>query len=296
MRFALPALLLLIGIPVLSVADADPLERWLLVNGVRIHFREAVPAPGTTGPTLLMVHGWTGAADDFRHLFDLLPKGWRAIAVDLPGCGMSEKPDAVYDLPYFVDFLRAFVDALGLEKLVLVGHSMGGQFAVHFATRWPGSVEKLVLIAPDGLKGEEGVWLALARWESVVDFAFRLNNRLFIEWAVRANLFFRPTTVMVREAVDSASSILGPEGSRAIARITRRVIGHDPVDELLPQVRQETLVLWGDHDKVLEPKWAARFLDLLPRARLVWIAASSHMPMREKPVEVAAALVEFIRT
>jgi pimeloyl-ACP methyl ester carboxylesterase len=172
---------------------------------------------------------------------------------------------------------------------------MGGQFAVHFAARWPDLVERLVLVAPYGLKGEEGIWLGLAGWGGFVDLGFRLNNKLFIEWAIRANVLYKADDVVVHTAVEStARSILGPEGSRAIARITRNVIGHDYVESLLPGIIQETLIIWGDHDKVLAPTWATTFLTQIPHAQLVMVKDSGHMPMIEHPEETADLIAGFI--
>jgi pimeloyl-ACP methyl ester carboxylesterase len=294
MKPSFAAIVLLLGLSSPAAAAPDLLERWVIVDGMRIRYLEAGDTQSER-PAILMIHGWAGSAEDFRPLFDLLPPTVRAIAVDLPGCGQSDKPDAVYDLPYFVTFLKAFCDTLGLERIMLVGHSMGGQFAVHFTTRWPGIVQRLVLIAPYGLKGEEGIWLGLAGWGGFVDLGFRLNNKLFIEWALRANVLYQAAPAIVHAAVEStARSILGPESSRAIARITRNVIGHDSVEGLLPAVEQETLIIWGDHDKVLAPSWATTFLTQIPRARLVMVKDSGHMPMIEHPEETAGLIAGFL--
>ncbi len=287
-------MLLLLGLSSPAAAVPDLLERWDIVDGTRIRSLESAGTqPEATA--VLMVHGWAGSADDFRPLFAQLPSTVRAIAVDLPGCGQSEKPDAVYDLPYFVTFLKAFCDTRGLQRFVLLGHSMGGQFAVHFTSQWPEMVQRLVLIAPYGLKGEEGIWLPLAGWGSFVDLGFRLNNKLFIEWTIRANVLYRAPPAIVHAAVEStARSILGPEGARAIARITRNVIGHDYVEGLLPSIGQQTLIIWGDHDKVLAPSWASTFVTQIPRARLVMVKDCGHMPMIEHPEETAALIAGFV--
>lgn len=275
-------------------AVPDLLSRWVMVDGMRIRYLQSADAQ-PVAPVLLMIHGWAGSAEDFRPLFDQLAPTARLIAMDLPGAGQSDKPDVPYDLPFFLSFLKDFCDALGLERFVLVGHSMGGQFAVHFTTLWPQMVEKLVLIAPYGLRGEEGIWLALAGWGGLVDLGFRLNNRLFIEWTLRANVLYRAPPAVVRAAVDStARSILGPEGARAVARVTRNVIGHGYVEALLPAVAAETLIIWGDHDRVLAPKWSATFLTGIPRARLFMVKDSGHMPMIEHPEEAADLIACFL--
>ena len=121
------------------------------MNSTRIHCKETGAA--APGPLLLMLHGWAGAAADWEPLLAALPDRIHAIAVDLPGCGLSEKPDAAYDMPWFLDMLHGLCAAFQAKQVVLAGHSMGGQIAVHFASRYPDMVEKLILIDPYGLKG-----------------------------------------------------------------------------------------------------------------------------------------------
>jgi len=264
------------------------------VNGIRIHWLEAGSARAGD-PALLMVHGWAGAAADWERLLPALPPGLRSFAVDLPGFGLSDKPDAPYDIPFFLDVLRSFLAAHGLSRVVLVGHSMGGQIAVHFTVRFPGLVEKVVLIDPYGLKGEEGSRRFLARLGQVVDLAFLLNTRFFIERAMRANVLHDPPDDLVAAAVEStAAGILGREWARAMSRITRRVIGTAYVDALLPGLSQETLLIWGEQDRLLPPHWADAFAARLRRVTVHRIPGTGHMPMLEKPEVVAGLIADFV--
>ena len=78
--------------------------------------------------------------------------------------------------------------------------------------------------------------------------------------------------------------------------MTRRVIGRDSVDGILPTLTQPALVIWGDHDKVLSPVWAERFVFLLPRASIGMVKDSGHMPMVEKPFETGRLVDDFLGT
>jgi len=273
---------------------AEPLSRFVEVDGISIHYLESGRA-AAEDPTLLMVHGYCGSGEDFRPLLQALPDSFHSIAVDLPGGGFSGKPDAPYDCDYFVAFLRSFCVRMGLRSFVLVGHSMGGQIAIHYATRWPEAVQRLVLISPYGLAGEEGGMGTLARLGPLVDIGYALNTRLFIQWAIQINVLYRPAPETLRAVVDStAANILGCEGARAVSRVTRAVIGHDQVDALLPAVSADTLVIWGDHDRVLPPQWASAFVTRLPAARLALIPDTGHMPMTERPGLTAIVLMGFL--
>jgi pimeloyl-ACP methyl ester carboxylesterase len=279
---------------ILEAQAGEPVSRFATVDGVAVHYLES----GRAGPddiTLLMVHGWCGAAENFRPLMRSLPEFYHILAVDLPGLGISAKPDAPYNCDYFVSFLRAFCVSRGLQDFVLVGHSMGGQFAVHYVTRWPREVRQLVLIDPYGLAGEEGRMLRLAGLGSLVDIGFGLNNRLFIQVLSRINVLYKPTPETLRAVADAAAAgILGAEGARAASRVTKSVLGHDLIDTLLPAVSMDTLVIWGDHDRILPLRWAQVFASRLPAARLAVIPDAGHMPMTERPGLTAIALMGFL--
>jgi pimeloyl-ACP methyl ester carboxylesterase len=223
-----------------------------------------------------------------------LPSSWRTVAVDLPGNGKSGKPDMAYSIPGFVDFLSAFCGQIGLSRFALVGHSLGGQIAVHFTHRFPETVERLILLDPYGLEGEADAWMPLARSGPIVDIAMAMNTRLFIEWSMKANLFYDPAKVSDEYLDAAAEAMLSPEGRNSAARITREVLGTEPVDALLPEISQDTLLLWGEEDRLLAPQWAGRFAALLPRVRLHLVSRCGHCPTVEQPEQTAAWIASFV--
>lgn len=285
---------MLFAAPCVAAEAATVDDSWVTVDDTVVHYIASGRAePGD--PVLLMVHGWCGSADDYRRLLDTMPEGLRCLAVDLPGCGMSAKPDAAYDPAYFQRFLDRFCDTLGLSDVVLVGHSLGGQVAIHFAARRPDLVEKLVLFDPYGLQGEDGGWAILARTGCFVDFCFSMNNRTFISWGLSGRILYRPSPELVELATEStARSMLGAESVRALSRITRNLIGTDTVEPVLPGVRQPVSIIWGERDQVLPLRWSSVFLALLPQASLDVVKGVGHMPMLEAPAESARLLVAAV--
>lgn len=295
----------LLGVLLASLAPAAPLDavddalvRWGEVDGIAVRYVDTGSPEGTPGrdapPTILFVHGYCGAAANFLSLLPFLAPSARCIAVDLPGCAGSAKPELDYDIPFFVRFLESFRRSLGLERFVLAGHSMGGQIAVHYTRGFPAAVQKLILIAPDGLAGEEGGWRVIARLDPLIDAGLSLTNRSFVTIALRTIVFHDPALVNPDLVDCFAKGLLTPEGAYATALITRRIIGHDPVDEVLPDIQQETLVVWGEKDRLLSPRWAPRYIELLPRAELAVVPECGHVPMLEKPRLTAVLIAEFV--
>jgi pimeloyl-ACP methyl ester carboxylesterase len=270
---------------------ADVFSRFIDVDGISIHLLDTAP-DRTDLPVTLLVHGWAGCTTDFRPLLDRLGDDRRWVAFDFPGCGESDKPDVHYSITGMVDLVERIRAVLGTETVDVVGHSLGGQVAVHYADRFPGRVRRLALLDPDGLAGEEGRWLRLARLGLLVDLAFSLDSRCIIRSVMRRRIFHG--TEGLEQTVDGkAAYLLTPGGNRAVSRITREAVGTEPVDEVLPRLGQATLVVWGEEDRFLPVRWAGEWMRRLPRAELRTIPECGHMPCAEKPVVTAALLAEF---
>lgn len=272
------------------------------VLGIKVHYYDELIAGEGKPQEWLFLHGWVGSWYDYRTLIDEL-KGRihspaRLVIPSLPGSGLSQKTGFDYSIDYFVDFLRAFIENVGMSSVNLVGHSMGGHITVWFASRYPEIVENLILIAPGGLKGEEEGWLWLARSGPLVDLGMLLNTRLFIEIALRKNLFYDLETIpthLVQKLVDSlAVTMLGPGGRSSAAQITRHVLGTQPVDDILQTLELPVLILWGDQDRMLNVHWSSQFLEKLPNAELLILENCGHMPMVEAVEESASAILRFV--
>src|SRR5437868_8481544 len=124
-----------------------------LESGLRIRVVERGDAEA---PPVLLMHGWGCTAYAFRHnLPALAAAGFRAIAPDLKGHGLSDKPQTgdEYTIDGLVEHLRETLDVLGLERPVIAGHSMGATLVYHFACKYPERVRGLGLISPAGLSG-----------------------------------------------------------------------------------------------------------------------------------------------
>ncbi|MCX7032098.1 MAG: alpha/beta fold hydrolase [Spirochaetes bacterium] len=285
--------LVLALLPGLRGTAAAIVSRSLVVDGISIHVLDT--APGRVDlPTAILVHGWAGCTTDFEPLLERLGDDRRWVAFDFPGCGESDKPDMHYSISGMAEFVERFREALGVETMDLVGHSLGGQIAAHYAVRYPGRVRRLVLIDPDGMAGEEGCVLGLARLGPLVDLAFDLNSRCLIRSVMRKKVFHGRSGL--EDAVDGkAAFLLTPGGNRAVSRITREAVGTEPVDDVLPLLRQDTLVIWGVEDRVLPIRWADGWMRRLSRAEYCPIPECGHMPSAEKPAETAIALEEFLQ-
>jgi pimeloyl-ACP methyl ester carboxylesterase len=118
--------------------------QYLVRDGVRLAYEEA----GAGAPPVLLVHGWAHDHTFLWPQFDYFRKGHRVVAVDLPGHGQSDKPDATYSIAGFADDLAWLIRESGVHRPVAVGHSMGGAVVLELAAIHPDTVSAVVLLDP----------------------------------------------------------------------------------------------------------------------------------------------------
>ncbi len=101
---------------------------------------------GEQGPTIICIHGLTSNAFHFQALADELAPDHRVIAYDLRGRGDSDKPEEGYSIPIHAEDLAELIDELGLQRPILLGHSLGAMIALYFAAHYPDKLSKLILV------------------------------------------------------------------------------------------------------------------------------------------------------
>src|SRR5579871_2084102 len=116
-------------------------------SGVRLHHVDE----GSGDPTILFVHGWCCDHTFLQPQFDHFKPRHRVVAVDLRGCGESDKPEGGYDIPTLTDDVARLCQDAGIEKPIVVGHSLGGMMAVELAARYPSIPRAIVAVDPGPL-------------------------------------------------------------------------------------------------------------------------------------------------
>src|ERR1700674_4625200 len=156
-----------------------------LPSGIKIR---VVERGEPTSPPVLLIHGFGCSVFVFRrNMPALADAGFRAIAVDLKGHGLSDKPLASdeYTIDSLVEHLRDILDALELDRPALVGHSLGGSLIYHFASRYPGRARCLGLLSPVGLNGVPLMWLYRGLTPKVLTPILRqIKPRLIVKLAL----------------------------------------------------------------------------------------------------------------
>lgn len=135
-------------------------DDFIIAGNTKLHYVQW----GEQGAPVLCIHGITANAFCFQAIADELASDYRVFAYDLRGRGDSDKPKEGYSVPIHVSDLAALIDELGLERPVLIGHSLGAMIALYFAAHYPDKLSKLVLIdagapVPWKTPEEQPAWL-----------------------------------------------------------------------------------------------------------------------------------------
>ena len=270
------------------------LERTAKVNGITLHYLDWGPADA---PPVVLLHGITGHARVWDHLAARLVPGRRVLALDQRGHGDSDPaPDDDYRVGTMADDVAAFVGSLRIDRLALLGHSMGGRIAIKYAADHAARLERLVIvdIGPD---------INLAGLERVRDMMAQSPERIESEdWAVeyirRANPL--QDLDMLRERVrhglkrlpDGELTWKYTKGLRDMMREGRR----DAVDlwEPLPRIPCPTLVVRGAESDILSAEVAKKMTERLPDGRVVEIAGAGHTVPADRPEEFVRQIRAFL--
>jgi 3-oxoadipate enol-lactonase len=259
----------------------------------------AIDEAGAGGRPLLLVHGFTGGRIDFAdHLDALADAGWWAVAPDLRGHGGSWKPDdeAAYSLDHYAQDLWALVDALGWERLVLLGHSMGGMIVQIAALQRPDVLDGLILM--DTTHGPLDLDRELAFLGAEI---VRQGGMAAVKEVLDAMGEDAPLTTPAYERVLAERPGFREMSDRKFLgcapAMYAAMLGHllDQVDriEALSAITVPTLVMVGEQDEpFLAP--SASLAATLPVARLEVVVDAGHSPQFENPEAWRASILGFL--
>jgi pimeloyl-ACP methyl ester carboxylesterase len=266
-----------------------------LRSGIRIR---VVERGEPTSPPVLLVHGWGCSAFVFRrNMPALADAGFRAIAVDLKGHGLSDKPVAAheYTIDALVEHFRDILDVLGLEAPALAGHSLGGTLIYHFATKYPTRVRCVGLISPVGLTGVSLMWLYRALTPRfLTPLVQRIKPRLIVKVALR-RVYGRRGTFTARDVEEFLAPSQFPEFSLAMRQLLHHYDWNAAKHRTLAGVDLPAVGVWGTLDHLMPDDGMGIYLRLIPRIVLHGILDAGHLVTEETPDEVNEALLELLR-
>jgi pimeloyl-ACP methyl ester carboxylesterase len=272
---------------------------------ITLHGQELAFRSSGSGPVLLLVHGMAGSSSMWVDAMPGLSTHFTVVAPDLPGHGASEKPRGDYSLGAFANSLRDLLIALGHQRATLVGQSLGGGIVMQFAYQFPERTERLVLVSSGGL-GQEVNLLLRALTLPGSDYVLPLACT---NWMHDAGLKvagwmkavgFRPSPHIV-QIWESYGSLADAETRAAFLQTLRSVIDQSgqrvsATNRLYLASRVPTMIIWGDHDRIIPVEQGHAAHDAIPGSRFEVFAGSGHFPHCEEPGRFVDVVTDFMRT
>jgi pimeloyl-ACP methyl ester carboxylesterase len=248
---------------------------------------------GTGSPPILLLHGFDSSLLEFRRLMPLLAQQNQTWAIDLLGFGFTERPDGLDVSPASIgSHLYSVWQRLIQRPVVLVGASMGGAAAIAFTFAYPDAVEKLVLIDSAGYSNGPvmGRFLtdSLGYWVTE-----RFLKKPSVRQKISQKAYFNKIFASADAQRCAALHLNCPNWSKSLISFTRSG-GYRSCKARLSDVRVPTLILWGEGDRILGTKDAARFQNAIPQSQLIWIPNCGHVPHLENPEFTAKLIQSFV--
>lgn len=268
-------------------------SRFVTVDGLRLHYLE-----GGSGDPVLLLHGWPTSSFLWRNVAPEIATQNRVLALDLPGFGTSDKPlDVSYSFRFFANVLDGFLNAVGVDRVSLVVHDLGGPIGLYWASQHPERLQRLALLntlvysnpswavvlfamatrlpllnsfmaSPAGLR--LAMWIGSSDSAHVTDEVMRGVQEPF-------------ETADARTALLKAGQGLHPAGFKDIERV-------------LPTLRIPVRAIYGEQDWILPDvaETMKRVADDLPQTQITALPGCGHFLQEDQPEEVGKLLAGFL--
>jgi pimeloyl-ACP methyl ester carboxylesterase len=268
---------------------------YAMVDGTHIHWAEVGDADDSV--PIVLLHGINDSHLTWRRVAPLLAAHRRVLMPDLPGCGLSGRPDASYTLEWHARVITSWLALLRIEQADIVGHSFGGGVGQMLLLERPRRIRRLALVASGGLGRDVDFWLRLASLPHVVEHFgqpfMALGTRLVL---LRACALFSDEELAERCAMNAR-----PGTARAFARTVRDVIDWRGQTRLFTQRAHEIdklppiAVYSGDRDVLIPADHGAAFAqNVVVGAVFRQFSGCGHFLHHEQPDMFADALREFL--
>lgn len=245
------------------------------------------------GPGVVLIHGYGESLVAWQALFDLLTPHFDVLALDLPGMGLSSKPATGYQTDSMAARVLEAIDASGMERVAIIGHSLGGALAASIASNHPGRVRALVLI--DAALVVNPTLLPDTSAESA---PARLMRSTIARYEMLRSRFSPPHAPqwLAESALALAYSPADdPASAAALSAILREFDFEWLTAERAARIVAPSIVIWGALDPVVPPDDGARLARQL-NAPFHLVHRSWHRPHVERPSQTAELVIPFLNS
>lgn len=249
---------------------------------------------GGQGEPLVLIHGFGGSKDNFNRVAYYLTNHYTVYAIDVPGFGASTRDmDADYVINTQIDRVHEIIEKLGLKQPHIGGNSMGGWISGAYAAKYPDNVASIWFLAPAGLL-ESRKSEVIQKFEKTGEIVLTASNREEFEKIVDVVMYKRPAFApgFVVEAM-AARAAADQTLHQRIYKDFKSVPSDMATALSTSNYKGPALIVWGKEDRVLHVDGAAELKTAMPGFDVILMDQVGHVPMMEKPEQVAADYVKW---
>jgi pimeloyl-ACP methyl ester carboxylesterase len=271
-------------------------DRYVKVGGKRIRYW--MEGEGTA---VVLVHGLANSVEFWQYNLGPLARHHRVYALDLLGFGRSDKEIGTFSLPYAAASMVDFLDAVGVERAVLVGNSLGGVICAQTAVQHPERVERLILVDSAGFGRELSPFLRVWSIPGVGNGVFRIYQRLFPR--LKRWVFYNSGSIDDRWLARATEVLRSPGVRENAIKVVRTGVSlrrgqreelFCHLHGLLAATSVPTLIIWGGRDYVVPPAHAYAAQKLIPNSEVRIMERCGHIPQVERPEEFNGLVLDFL--
>ena len=282
-------------------AQFDAIER-ISIQTVLVHDQRIAYLDVGAGPPVILIHGFGGSMWQWEQQQHALSQHFRVLTLDLPGAGLSDKPEIDYRPDQMLDYFVGFMDAVKIPQATLVGNSMGAGLAIGMALAHPTHVAKLILI--DGLPPNvmekltspsvrRALETSAPSW--LVSFGNMLFGGLMIE-SVLKEIIHDPALLTPAVIERSNRNRQRPGLIKPIMTVRENLpLWESGFATRVGEITHPTLVIWGEEDRVFPIAVGEELHQTIKGSQFSRIPKAGHIPQWERPDLVNQELITFIR-
>lgn len=251
---------------------------YIELNGLKVHYEIC-----GEGKEVLVLHGWGANIKTCASITNQLSNHFKVIALDFPGFGESQEPQSVWGTAEYAELVRQFLDALGIRRPVLIGHSFGGRVIIYLAGRLKVQAQKIVLIDSAGIRPKR----SLSYYYRVYTFKLMKNTVKLLFSKERSE-----------EIIAKARSKHGSTDYKNAPGIMRSVLVKTVNEDLrkyLPEIDAPVLLIWGENDADTPASDGKLMEKLIRDAGLVVLKNAGHFSYLDKAYEFNIIVDHFLR-
>lgn len=240
------------------------MNKTITIEGLNTSYQER----GSKGQTILLLHGWGQSHAFWKDVLDRLSSKYHIYALDLPGFGLSQEPQAIWNSSRYAQFVNDFIKATHISNPIIIGHSFGGRIAIAYASQFP--TKKLILYSTGGGIPESNFLKKLNRY-----FIVGVGKYIF------PNLLYKHHAILFRPKHYKNQIIVNRKRSRRMLDIYTKPPQN--LEQESKNIKVKTLIISGLKDFITNPSVGKKLQKNISGSKLIEVTNATHFAHLENP-------------